>query len=393
MLWVHVRLWYLTVSFLAWAFYTDPTISQAAVVLCRPCWAPVWLLQWICRLNHTFLVAMVVFGLLLASDLVVSLWLRCGFCVCAFLVDLGAFAAYTCHPSFIFIYTCVAMVLPPGEHQSGVLRVIAAHQLGSAAINKLRVGGLEYLKPNTLEYHLRFARDRDGTGKPHALIEPTWIRQRWISEICLQNPWLIRILNWLGPLLQLSFALLCLLGSGNALYIAFAVGCTFHLGSLFLFGIFFPFNILSYMLALLPDSAQHVTCLLNCPALIAAILLFGSTILMVEDWPLTGIVLYPYNAQQIKALESLFGHYFLAHTEGKGNRESSICLTELVVSPFVLGHFRAVHDAIADVPGHLEPLDVPNLCTKLSEWLRHSRRFVDLRKEGQPGRCFDTVKP
>ena len=330
MLWAHVRLWYLAVTCLAWAFYTDAAICQPAV-LCRPYWAPCWLLQWIWRQNRSFLVAMVFFGMLLASDWVVNGWLRLGFCLCALMVDLGAFAAYTCHPSFIFIYTCLAMVLPPGEPQSGVLRIIAAHQLGSPAINKLRVGGLEYLKPSTLEYHLRFARDRDGTGKPHALIEPTWIRQRWISEICLANPWLIRILNLLGPLLQISFALLCLLGSGHALYIAFAVGCTFHLGSLLLFGIFFPFNILSYMLALLPDSAQHLTCLLNGPSLVAGIVLFGSTFLMLEDWPLTGIVLYPYNARQIQALESLFGRYLLAHTDGHG--ADGICLTELVVSP------------------------------------------------------------
>jgi hypothetical protein len=27
----------------------------------------------------------------------------------------------------------------------------------------------------------------------------------------------------------------------------------------------------------------------------------------------------------------------------------------------------------------------------LAEWLRRSRRFVDQRAEGQPGRCFDEV--
>ena len=31
------------------------------------------------------------------------------------------------------------------------------------------------------------------------------------------------------------------------------------------------------------------------------------------------------------------------------------------------------------------------MAAKLSEWLRHTRRFIDERADGQPGRCFDDV--
>lgn len=393
-MWAHAQLWYLVVTLLAWAFYTDPAISQPKV-LCRPSWAPVWLLQQVWRLNHIFLTGMVVLGLLLASDLVEFLLLRLCFSLCVFLVDFGAFAAYGGHPSFIFIYTSLALVLPPGEHQSGVLRLIVAHQLGSPAINKLRIGGLEYLNFSTLEYHLRFSRDRESC-KPHALIEPIWMRQRWMIDFCLRNVWLMRILNCCGPLLQVSTACICLVGSGPALYVAFAFACSFHLLSIPLLGIVFPFNIPCYMIALLPNSAQHAACLLSFPALITALLLFSSTFVMAEDWPLNGLPLYPYNARQIGKLESLFGRYLLAHSDGK-DRESSICLTELCVSacPAICfpGHFRALEAIFACELDHSTPLTplTSDPRRDLAEWLRRSRRFVDQRAEGQPGRCFDEV--
>ena len=115
-----------------------------------------------------------------------------------------------------------------------------------------------------------------------------------------------------------------------------------------LLGIVFPFNIPCYMIALLPNSAQHAACLLSFPALITALLLFSSTFVMAEDWPLNGLPLYPYNARQIGKLESLFGRYLLAHSDGK-DRESSICLTELCVSacPAICfpGHFKALEAA------------------------------------------------
>ena len=62
-----------------------------------------------------------------------------------------------------------------------------------------------YLNFSTLEYHLRFSRDRESC-KPHALIEPIWMRQRWMIDFCLRNVWLMRILNCCGPLLQVTTA-------------------------------------------------------------------------------------------------------------------------------------------------------------------------------------------
>ena len=388
-MWAYAQLWYLLVTLLAYIFYTDPAIAQPAV-LCRPSWAPVWLLQRVWGLNRIFLVCMVVFGLLLATDLVQMLWLRMGYVLFVFLVDFGTFAAYGGHSSFIFIYTSLAMVFPPGPQQSGILRLIMAHQLGSPGINKLRIGGLEYLKPSTLEYHLRFSRDRESC-RPHALIEPIWVRQRWMIDLCLQNMWLMRILNWSGPALQISIAAVCLLGSGEVLYFAFAAACAFHLLSIPLLGIFFPFSIPCYMMALLPLSSQNANCLLSYPALIAGVLLFGSTLLLMEDWPLNGLALYPYNARQISILESLFGRYMLAHSSGK-LRESDICLTQQCVSacPALCfpGHFKALQ-GVLKASANTKPL--MDVAPQLADWLRFSRRFVDHREDGQSGRCFDDV--
>lgn len=201
--------------------------------------------------------------------------------------------------------------------------------------------------------------------------------------------------NCCGPLLQVSTACICLVGSGPALYVALGFACSFHLLSIPLLGIVFPFNIPCYMIALLPNSAQHAACLLSFPALITALLLFSSTFLMAEDWPLNGLPLYPYNARQIGKLESLFGRYLLAHSDGKG-RESSICLTELCVSacPAICfpGHFKALEAIFAsELSGPSSAFVAAGPAARLSAWLRRSRRFVDQRPEGQPGRCFDEV--
>lgn len=270
--------------------------------------------------------------------------------------------------------------------------MIVAHQLGSPAICKLRIGGFELLKATTIEFFLRWSLERESTGKPHALIEPTWMRQRWLISACLRNPWLLQVLTVSGPLVQLGVALGCFFGSGYTLYATVVAACGFHLANVPLFGIWFPFNIPCYMLALLPDSAQHMSCLLNIPTLVTALLLFSSTLFMLVDWPLSAIILFPYNTRQINALESFMGRYLLAHSEGKV-RESSFCITERCVAPcpsnFIPGHFKAIQSIFTSELS--QPLDPELLAKELSEWLRRSRRFVDYREQGQMGRCFDEV--
>jgi len=283
-------------------------------------------------------------------------------------------------------------VMPSGPVRSGVLRIIVAHQLGSPALNKLRVGGWQYFRPSTLESHIRFVRDTPRPIKVHFLVEPLWLRQHWMMDICLRNRWLMAVLQSSGLITQLGVVAVCLSAGGVALKVALVLACSFHLLAAPLLGVFFPFSIQCYMVALLPGSAQDPSCLLSIPALLTALVLGISTICMTESWPLNGQVLFPYNAEQIEALKSLFGRYLLAHSTGEP-RVSDICLTELCCSICPANVY----------PLHLKALGGPSFAScresllsdrvafDLAEWVRRTRCFIDEREEGQPGRCFDDV--
>ena len=164
------RLWYFVATVIAWAYYAED--GRSSPVLRRPSWAPVWLLRGARSWSRLPLVCMVVLGLLLATHLVEVFWLRAGYALCVLLSDFVAFAAYGGHTGFIFLYTALAMLLPVGTARSGVLRLVVAHQLGSPALNKLRIGGWKWLDPSTLQSHLRFARDQELPFKPHCVVEP-----------------------------------------------------------------------------------------------------------------------------------------------------------------------------------------------------------------------------
>jgi len=386
------RLWYFVATLIAWAYFAEE--SRDSPVLRRPSWAPVWLLRGARKWCRFFIFSLTVLGMLLATDLVEVFWLRAAYGVFVLLADFVAFAAYGGHTGFVFLYTTLAMILPAGSARAGVLRLIVAHQLGSPALNKLRIGGWKWLDPMTLESHIRFARDQELPFKPHCVVEPPWMRQHWMMDLCLGHPSLLALLHWAGLAMQFLVVLACLLGGQVALYLACAVACGFHVFAAPLLGVVFPFSIPCYMLALLPSSAHDVACLWSIPALVTTLLLGGTTVLATEDWPLNGLALFPYNAEQMQILESIFGRYLLAHSEGEP-RASGICLTELCVSicPANLypSHLKALGGASFSSAESLLGDQSDQVAAKLSAWLRRSRRFIDERADGQPGRCFDDV--
>lgn len=215
-----------------------------------------------------------------------------------------------------------------------------------------------------------------------------------MMDVCLRHPSLLALLHWAGLAMQFLVVLACLFGGQVALYLACAAACGFHVFAAPLLGVVFPFSIPCYMLALLPSSAHDVACLLSLPALVTALLLGATTLWATEDWPLNGLALFPYNAEQMQILESIFGRYLLAHSEGEP-RASGICLTELCVSicPANLypSHLKALGGASFSSTESLLGDQSDQVAAKLSAWLRRSRRFIDERADGQPGRCFDDV--
>ncbi|CAE7484383.1 cmdD, partial [Symbiodinium sp. CCMP2456] len=308
------RLWYFVATLIAWAYFAE---SRDSPLLRRPSWAPVWLLRAARKWCRLFIFCMTVLGMLLATDLVEVFWLRAAYGIFVLLADFVYFAAYGGHVGFIFLYTALAMTLSAGSARAGVLRLIVAHQLGSPALNKLRIGGWKWLDPSTLESHIRFVRDQELPFKPHRVVEPPWMRQHWMMDLCLRHQSLLALLHWAGLTMQFLVVLACLFGGQVALYLACAAACGFHVFAAPLLGIVFPFSIPCYMLALLPSSAHDVACLWSLPALVTALLLGGTTVLATEDWPLNALAVFPYNAEQMQILESIFGRYLLAHSEGE----------------------------------------------------------------------------
>lgn len=282
------RLWYFVTTLIAWAYFAEE--SRDSPVLRRPSWAPVWLLRGARKWCRLFIFCMTALGMLLATDLVEVFWIRAAYGIFVLLADFVAFAAYGGHTGFIFLYTALAMLLPAGSARAGVLRLIVAHQLGSPALNKLRIGGWKWLDPSTLESHIRFARDQELPFKPHCVVEPPWMRQHWMMDVCLRHPSLLALLHWAGLAMQFLVVLACLFGGQVALYLACAAACGFHVFAAPLLGVVFPFSIPCYMLALLPSSAHDVACLLSLPALVTALLLGATTLWATEDWPLNGLV-------------------------------------------------------------------------------------------------------
>jgi len=88
-----------------------------------------------------------------------------------------------------------------------------------------------------------------------ARAKPLKLKQQWIVDFLMRNPPL-RLGMGIGGLMFEFFAIYaCLFGGQTELRILMVVGTKFHLSTIPLMGIFFPYNIPCYAVALLPDTS------------------------------------------------------------------------------------------------------------------------------------------
>ena len=392
------RLWYLATALTAWLYYAD----LDSCVLRRPSWASTEHLLFAAR-HHRKAVAFTVFqGILLgvSPTLVASVWARAAYAAGVAFCDLHHFAVYGGHTGFIFLYTAAAMVLPNGVDRTGVLRMIVAHQFGSSGLHKLRVGGLAWPHPSSMRATLQFLHDCPEPFKPHPVVEPRWLKQKWLIAFCLTNEWLLAFLGLGGLLFEMGVSFGCLFGGTTAMYIVAAACTSFHLATGPLMGITFPFSIQCYCIALLPAAAHVPPNLLSVPTMAAALLLGACTWRSSEDWPHNCMALFPWAAAQQEALYKFSGptgKLMLAHqpnaSPDRTQRTSSIRISEVASSFWPANYYPGYpeHERAKIGATMLAETENSILVEELVQWLRETRRFVDNRADGLRGRCFDNV--
>ena len=170
----------------------------------------------------------------------------------------------------------------------------------------------------------------------------------------------------------------------------------------------FPFNLCCYAIALLPTEAHDPRSgvLGSGPALAAACLLGVTTLCSTEDWPLNAMVLFPYNAHQMRLIRSAFGRFRLAHRRSDGRRplvlgpcliESCFSLlpamyipevTRLLLGPNLDGEVTTDRLGTSTGCGSGEHAHERSaLFEGLRAYVQRRRRFVDPRTY----RCFDEL--
>ena len=316
--------------------------------------------------------------------------------------DLYHFASYGGHTGFILLYVASAMVLPADSAgRGGCMRWIVAHQLGSSGLHKLLLGGRAWLHPSTMRFTLKFLYDCAIPFKPHFLVEPPWLKQRWLIEICLRRSWLLGLLAAGGFALEMAVPLGCLLGGPLILRLVAFACCAFHVVTALLMGIFFPFSIPCYLVALLPPAAHDPLCLASPPALVAALCLGASMLLSLEDWPLNAMALFPWNAAQQKALQARIGRCALTHCDADKSSTTPpfsgtvVDIAEVASSACPANYYPGFpeHERARENPETLlAPSEASAVAAEMRVWLRATRRFVDARADSaRRGLCFDDV--
>jgi len=408
-------LFYFTTALISLFYFVDIHNNAPPPILRRPSFAPPSLVLFAAQHRRFAVHCLVTIGLLLSAseDLSTSILLRSLYALCVAVCDFYHFSSYGGHTGFVFLYAACAVALPLSS-RSSVLRLIVAHQLGSSGMHKLRIGGWQWLHASTMQATLKFLYTSPKPFKPHPLVEPPWMKQPWLIRFCLDRPNLLALLTVGGVCFELFVCVVCVCGGYHAMLVL-AVLCTgFHLSTAPLMGILFPFSIPVYWLtALSSNSAANdlfpTTVLESVVVGAAVVLLSMSSVYSWEDWPLNGMVLFPWNKDQQEALYRYSGstsavQFMLAHScdvgggsgSGSGGSSrgditaSSINVVEMVSCLWPANfdpHFPLHKRALVST----KTISVQEVAQEIIQWLRATRRFIDNRPGEQQGRCFDYV--
>ena len=111
----------------------------------------------------------------------------------------------------------------------------------------------------------------------NARSKPYSVKQKWLVDFLMRNPLLRFGMGITGLLFEFGAIFACILGGSICLKLLLVVGSLFHVSTIPLMGIFFPYNIPCYAITLLPESAQTTECLFNIPTIFTGLLLGYST--------------------------------------------------------------------------------------------------------------------
>lgn len=381
-------------------------------VFVRPSWVPLWLMHVAKRAYKGSVIATVVAGCLLASGpdgTEESLSLRLLFFTTIFFAHLWNFAVLQNHSSFALLYTSAAMLIPEGPARNGALRVLVGYVLASSGLCRLRIGGCASLGTEAAKSWLNFCVGHDdngmsspGTSGKIDKFDPDFQKslvqkyfappmQPWLTKFVLSRVWLLTLSHFSGFALEVLALPMALFGGPYTCMILFMAGCFFHTMIALMTDIFFPYQYFMYAYALLRPTAQDPSCLLNVPSAVVLLTCGCMHLCCAENWPFSAMALFPYNGNQVSALRKWFGVFRLKPIAPDGPRVSKcVCVMCLQAFPsiYVPGFMRAV--GLNHSTDYETTLKDPVIVrTKIIEWLRKDRPFVDQTTF----QCFEDLLP
>ena len=423
------RLFYFTTTLISYYYFVDFN-KHSPPVLRRPSFASPFLVLVMARHRRIPVYLLILIGVFISSNnnLINITEIRFYYAVAVACCDFYQFTSYGGHTGFVFLYTAFAMTIPAtNPTRNIVLRIIIAHQFGSSGLHKLRVGGWQWLHFSTMQVTLQHLLNSPDPFKPHPLVEPKWLKQKWLIQYCLARPLVLKFLTIGGVCFEFFVVISCMYGGYPTMVVVAILGTFFHICTGPLMGIFFPYSIpvywmtafSSYTLENLETTATTTTnfdmALMNffsstfitSDTIIVTVvicLLSFATWYSLEDWPLNAMVLFPWNAKQQEQIYQHSGskgkfRFMLSHSNKKDGKSSTINVSEMVscLWPANLAPSYPVHQRV--IRGE-KTSNSKVLAKEIVQWLGDTRRFVDNREEiylydllrkDYGGECFDDV--
>lgn len=248
--------------------------------------------------------------LVLMSPLTCSTAYRVVFAIATLIMHLNYYTRLPETKRMFFVHTYFALgLVGTAGPREGALRMIVAHQLGSAGIAKLKIAGFkDWTDGRSMQkWMLRYC----GASKLHPLHSAT------LTKYLLISPALCRALNAASLLFELAWPLLVLTASASTLVVLMCSGIAFHIGVVVASGIAFYSNVLAYaLLASLADPAYSYADLYCNPAC-AIILVCAAYALWtsMDDWPLNEMAVFPFSHRQIDQIDKFYDTFYLARAD------------------------------------------------------------------------------
>lgn len=214
-----------------------------------------------------------------------------------------------------FVHTYTALVLGTVWNpvaREGALRLIVAHQLGSAGLVKITIAGWsDWIDGRSMQLWLQSYCGRSRLHPLHCTA---------LTNILLSSTAICCILNAASLAFELCWPFVILTASKSLLVASCWVGCLFHLGILIASGIAFYCSPLAYLLlASLATDTSVEALYLNVPCAVVVALAIYAFVVSLDDFPFNEMALFPFSHKQMDEIAQFYHTFFLALRADNGD--------------------------------------------------------------------------